>query len=187
VMADVVVVAAGAWAPALLKPAGIDLPVAPQRGPIVHQRLPGQDTHRWPVILPRGSHYLVAFDDSRIVVGATRETGAGFDDRVTAAGQAEVLTEALNVAPGLAAATLIETRVGFRPIGPDVRPMLGPVGGIEGLVIGNGLGAAGLTIGPLAGRLLAVVALGRRPELSLAPFDPLRRPASARHAIPVLR
>jgi len=187
VMADVVVVAAGAWAPALLHPLGIDLPIAPQRGQIVHLRLLGQDTQQWPVILPPGSHYLVAFDDSRIVVGATRETGAGFDYRVTAAGQAEVLTEALRVAPGLATATLVETRVGFRPVGPDVRPMLGPVGSIESLVIGNGLGAAGLTIGPLAGRLLADAALGRQPELNLAPFDPLRRPAVQRHAMPIVR
>ncbi|MGA8195500.1 MAG: hypothetical protein WB902_19240 [Acetobacteraceae bacterium] len=46
---------------------------------------------------------------------------------------------------------------------------------MKGLVIGNGLGAAGLTIGPLAGRLLADVVLDRRPALDLAAFDPLRR------------
>jgi D-amino-acid dehydrogenase len=42
-------------------------------------------------------------------------------------------------------------------------------------VIGNGLGAAGLTIGPLGGRLLADVVLDRRTALDLAAFDPLRR------------
>jgi D-amino-acid dehydrogenase len=46
---------------------------------------------------------------------------------------------------------------------------------VKGLVIGNGLGAAGLTIGPLAGRLLADVVLDRPPALDLAAFDPLRR------------
>ena len=75
-------------------------------------------------------------------------------------GQMEVLTEALRVAPGLAAATIIETRVGFRPVAPGVRPLLGTGAGAAGLVVGNGLGAAGLTIGPFAGRLLADVALG---------------------------
>ena len=49
---------------------------------------------------------------------------------------------------------MIETRVGFRPVGAEVRPLLGWVPGIEGLAIGNGLGAAGLTIGPFAGRLV---------------------------------
>jgi D-amino-acid dehydrogenase len=184
---DQVVVTAGAWAPALLQPLSLDLPVEPQRGQIMHLRLSGQDTHAWPVILPPGSHYLLTFDDSRIVVGATRETGVGFDYRVTAAGQAEVLTEALQVAPGLAAATVLETRVGFRPMSRDMLPLLGRVQTIEGLVIGNGLGAAGLTIGPFAGRLLADVALGRSPSLDLTPFDPLRPHIPGQRSLPPLR
>jgi D-amino-acid dehydrogenase len=123
IAADCVIVTAGAWAAALLSPLGVALPIEPQRGQIVHLNLPGQDTRDWPVVLPPGSHYLLAFDDSRVVVGATRESGAGFDYRVTAAGQAEVLGEALDVAPGLANATIVETRVGFRPVGPGVRPV----------------------------------------------------------------
>ncbi len=174
IAADVVVVTAGAWAPALLKPLGLALSVAPQRGQIVHLGLPGQATATWPVVLPRSSHYLLAFDDLRVVVGATRETGAGFDYRVTAAGQAEVLREALAIAPGLATATVIETRIGFRPVGPDVRPLLGLVPGVTGLLIGNGLGPSGLTIGPFAGRLLAEAALGQVPAFDMAPYDPLR-------------
>lgn len=173
--ADQVVVTAGAWAPALLRELGIDLPIRPQRGQIVHLRLAGQATQDWPVILPLGaSHYLLAFDDQRVVAGATREADAGFGYRVTAAGLAEVLANALAVAPGLAEAEVIETRIGFRPMGVEVRPLLGAARGVAGLVIGNGLGAAGLTIGPFAGRLLADVALGRSPGLDLAPFDPLR-------------
>jgi D-amino-acid dehydrogenase len=175
IAADCVVVAAGAWAPSLLRPLGIALPIEPQRGQIVHLRLPGQETRDWPVVLPPGSHYLLAFDDSRVVVGATRESGVGFDYRVTASGQAEVLAEALHVAPGLTTATIVETRVGFRPMGPGVRPLLGPVHGMAGLVIGNGLGAAGLTIGPFAGRVLADAALGRDPPLDLGPFDAMDR------------
>src|SRR5581483_959791 len=42
--AGTVVVAAGAWAGELLAPAGVVLAVAPQRGQIVHLRLPGTDT-----------------------------------------------------------------------------------------------------------------------------------------------
>ncbi|MBV9251980.1 MAG: FAD-dependent oxidoreductase, partial [Acetobacteraceae bacterium] len=174
IAADVVVVTAGAWSPALLQRLGLSLPIAPQRGQILHLRLPHVDTSKWPVVLPLGEHYLVPFDDSRVVAGATRENGVGFDYRVTADGQWQLLNEALRVAPGLSAATVIETRVGFRPLGPDARPLLGWVQGMEGLLVGNGLGAVGLTIGPLAGRLLADAALGREPEIDLAPFDPLR-------------
>jgi D-amino-acid dehydrogenase len=173
--ADAVVVAAGAWAPALLRPVGMALPVAPMRGQIVHLRLPGADTAAWPVVLPMSEHYLLAFEGSRVVVGATREVGVGFDYRVTAAGQAEVLQHALHVAPGLGEATVIETRIGFRPASADGLPLLGAVRGVDGLYVGNGLGAVGLTIGPFAGRLLADQVLGREPAMDLRPFDPLRR------------
>ncbi|MBV9747529.1 MAG: FAD-dependent oxidoreductase [Acetobacteraceae bacterium] len=174
--ADRVIVAAGAWAPALLAPLGITLAVQPQRGQITHLRLQGSDTRAWPVVLPPTSHYMLAFDNGWIVVGATRENGVGFDCRVTAAGQAEILNQALAVAPGLADATLIETRVGLRPVGPGLRPMLGRVDGLDGLVIGNGMGPSGLTIGPYAGGLLAQLARDQQPDLDLAPYDPLRRP-----------
>jgi len=141
---------------------------------ITHLRLEGVETGSWPVVLPPGSHYLIAFEGGRVVAGATRERGTGFDCRVTAAGQAEVLNQALAVAPGLGQATLIETRVGFRPLGPDARPLLGAAAELEGLVIGNGMGPSGLTIGPFARRLLAQAALGQPPDLPLEPYDPFR-------------
>jgi D-amino-acid dehydrogenase len=186
VEADCVIVTAGAWAASLLRPLGLALPIEPQRGQIVHLLLPGHETDHWPVILPPGGHYLLAFEAGRIVVGATRESGAGFDFRVTAAGQAEVLHQALRVAPGLGAATVVETRVGFRPVGPDIRPMLGAAPNLPGLTIGNGLGAAGLTIGPFAGRLLADAVLGHPALLDLSPFDP-SRPSASNAGAPPLR
>ena len=177
IAADAVLVAAGAWARALLAPLGIGLAVEPQRGQITHLRVADPETRAWPVVLPLSGHYLLAFDDQRVVVGATRETGAGFDYRVTAGGQAEVLNQALAVAPGLADATLIETRIGFRPFGATLLPLLGRVAGLEGLVIGNGLGAGGLTMGPYSGRLLTDLLLGRAPAQDLTRFDPLRDPS----------
>ncbi|KWT60711.1 oxidoreductase [Streptomyces albus subsp. albus] len=175
IAADAVVVAAGAWAPELLAPVGITVRIAPQRGQIAHLSLPGADTGRWPVVIPRATgHYLVPFDGSRVVAGATRESGTGFDHRVTAGGLAEVLTEALAVAPGLADATHLETRVGFRPVGPDIRPLLGRVPGLDGLIVADGLGPTGLTIGPWAGRVAALLATGANPGLDLGAYDPVR-------------
>jgi D-amino-acid dehydrogenase len=173
--ADAVVAAAGAWTPAFVQPAGAVVRVTPQRGQIVHLSLGSAGTGHWPVILPADSgHYLLAFDDSRVVAGATREPGTGFDYRVTAAGLSEVLAQALAVAPGLASATYLETRVGFRPAGPDSRPLLGPVAGVAGLIVATGLGAEGLTMGPYAGGIAARAALGLEPGIDLTPFDPLR-------------
>jgi D-amino-acid dehydrogenase len=95
------------------------------------------------------------------------------DYRVTPAGLAEILSQALAVAPGLAGGTYLETRVGFRPMGPGVRPLLGPVPGLDGLVVATGLGASGLTMGPLAGSLAAQAALGLPRAIDLEPFAPL--------------
>lgn len=173
--ADVVVAATGAWTRSFAEPAGVTVAVDAQRGQIMHISLGGVDTSRWPVILPGASgHYLLAFDDSRIVAGATRETGSGFDYRVTPGGLAELLERALAVAPGLASGTYLETRVGFRPMGPDIRPLLGSVPRVPGLVVATGLGASGLTMGPYAGAIAARTALGEPPGIDLAPFDPAR-------------
>jgi D-amino-acid dehydrogenase len=171
--ADFVVIAAGAWAPKMLEPTGLSLPVAPQRGQIVHLRRLGTDTARWPVLMPLNSYYLLAFEDSRVVVGASRETNSGFDHRLTAAGVAEVLNAGLAVAPGLASWTLHEIRIGFRPLADDNRPKLGPVPGVDNLLVGNGLGPSGLTMGPYCGRLLAEAVLGK--PVDFGPFALGRR------------
>lgn len=120
--ADEVIAATGAWTPELLKPLGMDISVDPQRGQIIHLHLPEEDTSEWPVVLPVSSHYMLAFDDNRVVVGATREEGSGFDYRLTAGGIQDVLYEALGVAPGLSKGTISEARIGFRPMGPDILP-----------------------------------------------------------------
>jgi len=172
--ADAAIITTGAWSSELLRPLGLSIKVAPQRGQIIHMRLEGRDTQAWPIVQPLNGYYMLAFDGGRIVVGATRESGSGFDYRVTAGGVAEVLNFGLAWAPGLARAEIIETRIGFRPMAIDDRPMLGAVTGIAGLFVGNGLGHSGLTLGPFAGKLLAELALGRAPELDLAPFAPFR-------------
>jgi D-amino-acid dehydrogenase len=175
--ADAVVVAGGVWAAPLLANLGLRLPIDAQRGQILHLRLPGTATGLWPVILQQTSHYMLSFDDSRIVAGATREDGTGLDYRVTASGQRELLDRALTLAPGLADATVVETRIGFRPMPASGAPLLGKAPGFEGLLIGNGLGSSGLTIGPLAGKLIAAEALRHATEIDLAPYAPFAKAA----------
>ncbi|MFF1635210.1 NAD(P)/FAD-dependent oxidoreductase [Leifsonia sp. NPDC058248] len=158
--ADAVVLATGAWTNRILEPLGRSVPVQPQRGQITHLRIEGVETGGWPSVHPVGDHYLVAFDGGRIAAGATRETGSGFDARVTAAGQKHVLDRALALAPGLADATFIETRVGLRPLPDHELPTVGPLDGLDGLFVNAGFGAGGLTMGPLAGERLADRMLG---------------------------
>jgi D-amino-acid dehydrogenase len=165
-----VIIAAGAWSNALGAAFGADIDVRPQRGQIAHFVVDDPACAQWPVVSPLAEHYLLAFP-GRVVAGATREDGAGFDARVTAAGCAEVLGNALSVAPGLADATLHEVRVGLRPVATRGYPYLGAVPGAGGAFLATGHGASGLTYGPWSGLQVADAALGE-PHEDLTPFAP---------------
>ena len=165
-----VVIAGGAWSRRFSDQLGLDIPVAPQRGQIIHLDLGGADTSSWPIVSAFRDHYMVPWPDSRVAAGATRETGSGFEPKATAAGIVEVLSEALRVAPGLAGASIRETRVGLRPLSADGLPVMGAVPGWEGLYLNTGHGASGLQLGPFSGRLVADAALGCEPGFDLSSF-----------------
>ncbi|MBT2282667.1 FAD-binding oxidoreductase [Paenibacillus polymyxa] len=171
-LADEVVVCAGAWANELLKPLGIHFKVHYQKAQIMHLHVTdGEDTGRWPVIMPPSDQYLLAFDQQKIVIGATHENDVeGYDTRVTAGGMQEVLNKGLELAPGLANSIFQEVRVGFRPFTPGFLPVMGAVPGWQGLITANGLGASGLTMGPFIGSQLAKLALGMELDIDIEPY-----------------
>ena len=169
-----VAIAGGAWSEAFGHQLGVTIKVAPQRGQIIHLGLRGTDTSEWPMISAFHHHYLVAWPDSRVVAGATRETGSGFAPHTTAAGVREVLSEAMRVAPGLAGAEIREIRVGLRPFTVDTLPVLGGVPGVGGVFLVTGHGPTGLTLGPYSGKLVAGLMLGKLPESDLSPFSVAR-------------
>jgi D-amino-acid dehydrogenase len=169
-----VVIAGGAWSPALGDQLGVRLPVAPQRGQIAHLQVAGAATGTWPVVHGFRDHYMVCWDGGRVVAGASRETGSGFDPRVTAGGVRHVLDEALRVAPGLAGADLLEVRVGLRPLSADGLPVLGAIPGVAGVLLATGHGPSGLTLGPYSARLVCDLLLGRPAGPELAPFSVTR-------------
>lgn len=154
-----VVIAGGAWSQQFGAQLGLALPIAPQRGQIIHLSLPGTETAHWPVITAFHGHYILPWPDGRVVVGATREQG-GFAPHTTAAGIREVLDEALRVAPGLADAAIADIRVGLRPSTPDSLPVLGAVPTVANVYLVTGHGANGLQLGPFSGKVIAGLALG---------------------------
>lgn len=162
-----VIVTAGAWANELLAPLGINFLVSGQKAQIVHLQLQDIETDFWPVVSPPNNQYLISFPNGKVVVGATHEDDMEFDTRVTAGGVHEVLQKALHVAPGLGNSTLLEVRVGFRPFTPGFLPVLGVVPTWDGLIVANGLGASGLTVGPFLGAQLAKLAMGRQTDINI--------------------
>lgn len=174
---DRVIVAAGAWTNAVLEPLGVSIPVAPQKGQIMHLGMGDTDTSRWPIVGGFGSQYILTFAPSRVVCGATRETGSGYDLRVTAGGLNAVTNEALRVAPGLADGTLLEMRVGLRPLSDDGLPFIDRVQGHESVVVSAGHGPSGLQLGPWSGLLAAELAMDQAPSSNIEPFALGRTPA----------
>ncbi|WP_226679204.1 NAD(P)/FAD-dependent oxidoreductase [Mesobacillus jeotgali] len=169
--ADSIIITAGAWAPELLKPLGMQLSISPQKAQIIHLMLEDKETGSWPVVMPPNNQYILAFDGGRVVIGATHEDEKGFDSRPTLGGMHEIIDKGLTVAPGLADATYLETKVGFRPVAPNFLPIIGAVPGFDNLYMANGLGASGLTVGPYLGAQLAKLASGEDVELDLEQYD----------------
>ncbi len=183
ISSDTVIVAAGAWSAELCRPLNLHFEVKPQRGQILHLKVSESNTEALPVIVPvLSDYYMLGFRDSRIVLGATRETGCGFDFRATAGGVCEILLEGLRIAPGLKNATLKEIRIGFRPMSKDGLPLLGRPSSLTGLVVATGLGRYGLTLGPYVGLLAAQLALGEAPLSDISCFRPDRLAAEERSA-----
>ncbi len=170
--AEAVLIAGGAWSSAFGAALGIEVPVEPQRGQILHLDVGEADrpSGEWPILKAFRHQYQVPWPDGRVACGATREAGSGFDPRITLDGLREVSTEALRMAPGLAGARHVESRVGLRPVSPDGLPILGPVPSVEGAFVATGHGPTGLTLGPYSGKVVAQVLRGVEPAASLASF-----------------
>lgn len=169
--ADQVIATTGAWMNELLEPFGVEgLYVRPQKAQILHLHYDKLETGNLPVIKPPTNQYLLSFDDHRFVMGATTESKVGYNTDVTAAGIHEILTKGLEVAPALKDSAIIEARVGFRPMTEGSLPVIGSLQGLDGLLYANGLGASGLTAGPLMGQQLAKLALGEETDLNLEDY-----------------
>ena len=172
--AGAVLIAGGAWSTTFSRQLDVQLPVAPQRGQIVHLHLPGQDSAAWSIVMGFNGHYQVPWPGGRVAVGATRETGGGYAARATVGGVREVLHEALRLAPGLRDAAIHDIRVGLRPYTTDHLPLLGAVPGVSGAYLATGHGPTGLTLGPFSGKLVAEQALEQPIAWDLAPFSATR-------------
>ncbi|MFJ5624068.1 NAD(P)/FAD-dependent oxidoreductase [Peribacillus loiseleuriae] len=170
-VASKVIVCAGAWANQLFQPLGINFQVSFQKAQIVHLELPETETSAWPVVMPPNDQYMLAFDNQKIVVGATHENTVMYDTRLTVGGLQDVMNKALDIAPGLSDSTFLEARVGFRPFTPGFLPIIGSMPGWDGLIVANGLGASGLTMGPYIGLQLAKLALALPLDIELELYD----------------
>lgn len=155
---DVVVICAGCWTATSAEWLGTrPIPIEPVRGQIVSVDTPVPAFG--PIVWGRGA-YLVPKRDGSLVIGATLER-VGFDRRVTAAGVRSLLVEAEALVPELSAQGFRGAWAGLRPDTPDHLPLVGPVPGIDGVVLAAGHYRNGVLLSPITGRLVADGVLGK--------------------------
>lgn len=174
--AGAVVLAAGAWSAQIggLPPSAVP-PVRPVKGQIIRLQGPAGASVLTTCIRARvRGHqiYVVPRLDGRIVVGATQEE-MGFDTSVTAEGIHELLSDLIDICPGLADLELVETMAGLRPGTPDNAPVVGTTE-VDGLIIATGHFRNGIILAPITAAAVADLLAGRSVEDEMAPFGPER-------------
>jgi glycine/D-amino acid oxidase-like deaminating enzyme len=81
-----------------------------------------------------------------------------------------VLRHAGELFPQLRGVRSVERWAGMIDVMPDEIPVLGPVGGWDGLLLATGFSGHGFGIGPAAGYVMAQLAGGQQPVVDLAAF-----------------
>ena len=154
----------GAWSAQLLP----ELQVFPVKGQMLSLQTPRGALRR--VIFGPGT-YFVPREDGLVVVGATSERNAGFNEGLTPQGQttlqegiAALLPEAINWPP-------MERWWGFRPCTPDEGPLLGQ-SPIAGLWLACGHHRNGVLMAGATAELIADLASGSAPRKDLAALLP---------------
>lgn len=165
---DQVVIALGPWAPDVLEPRGIRLPLAVKRGYHQHFRACGNKVLSRPVVDAENGFAIAPMDQ-----GIRITTGAEFaprDAKPTPVQLRRLMPVAEQLLP---LGEPIETRpwLGSRPCFPDCMPAIGRVPGHPGLWLAIGHGHLGLTLGPVTGRLIAEMMTGATPFCDPAPYS----------------
>ncbi len=155
-----VVVALGPWAPDLLEPLGLKLPMAVKRGYHRHFTARGNAALERPVVDVANGYLITPMEQ-----GIRLTTGAEFaarDAESTPVQFDRLMPKARELFP-LGERVDDKTWVGSRPCFPDSRPVIGRAPGHGGLWLAIGHAHWGLTLGPSTGRLLADMITGATP------------------------
>jgi D-lysine oxidase len=162
-----VIVALGPWAPDLLEPLGLKLPMAVKRGYHRHFRAQGNAALARPVVDVENGYLITPMEQ-----GIRLTTGAEFAARDAAPTPVQfdrLIPQARALFP-LGERADDKTWLGSRPCFPDSRPVIGRAPGLPGLWLAIGHAHWGLTLGPSTGRLLAEIIAGEPPFCDPAPY-----------------
>jgi D-amino-acid dehydrogenase len=162
-----VVVALGPWAPDLLIPMRLRLPMAVKRGYHRHFRGEGNATLARPVVDVDFGYLITPMEQ-----GIRLTTGAEFaarDAPPTPEQFDRLMPRARTLFP-LGSRADDKTWMGSRPCFPDSRPVIGRAPGSRDMWLAIGHAHWGLTLGPVTGLLIAQMMTGETPFCDPAPY-----------------
>lgn len=153
--ADHVVLATGPFSLKLSRRLGVRLPVQPGKG--YHRDIAvgpeGAPPIRTACVLNEASVFCTPMDGFMRFAGTMEFSGL---NGLLRPDRLQQLTEAGRTCfPRLGDEEPISEWCGLRPMSADGLPIVGPLGGIDGLSIATGHGMLGLTLGPVTGRIIA--------------------------------
>ena len=172
--ADLVVLTAGAWTGSLAEPFGLRIPLQPAAGYSCTIAAPS-DGPKVPVVLPESRVVLTPLQ-GRLRFGGTLEL-SGFRTSIDEGRYRAVVRAGLGALASEVPRPAEDPWFGLRPLTSDGLPVIGWVPRVEGVMIAAGHGMLGFTQAPITGDLVADLAAGRRPALSIGPFRPDRLPS----------
>lgn len=178
IAAGVVVSTQNIWARELEAWTGIAQPIAAERHRVLALQGPQAYTPAMPVfkdLASPGLLYARSYGRGQMLVseGLPGETLATPDDRqgeVSMDLVAEIGEQVAERFPSFAEAGLASSWTGVYDVTPDWNPVLGPVPGVPGLVVGHGFSGHGFKLSPAVGRVLSQAALGLPTDVPLAPY-----------------
>jgi glycine/D-amino acid oxidase-like deaminating enzyme len=177
--AGTVVLAAGVWSPALLRTAGVVLPIETELHRVAVLAHPaGQGTPVACIDSTTQTYFRPEAGASMTLVGAfAGQRGADPDAMASAAGEdlAPLVQAASHRVPALEDAGIVRGVTGVYDMTPDARPLLGRLPGLDGLIVAAGFSGMGFKISPAVGEGIAgLIAGAPAGSVDLAPFRPDR-------------
>ena len=170
--AGAVLVANGPWSQHTAEWLGMDVPVIPLRGQIVHLSPPlGTPMPQHSIFHETG--YVLPKAGGDLLVGTTEER-AGFDPYPTMEAQNSILEAVIRIAPNVLDAPIRDLTACLRPYSLDEMPILGPVPGTESLYLATGHGYKGITLALISGNAMAQQIANGASDIDIAPFSPAR-------------
>lgn len=167
--ADSVVIATGAWMPALARPLGVKVRVQAGRG--YSFTVATGEPARHPVYLPFQRIACTPYQ-GRFRIAGTMEFRSPDEPAQPRRIQA-IVAQAREMFTGLDLDDRRDEWVGSRPVTPDGLPLVGATRA-PGVFVAGGHGMWGIVLGPVTGKLLAERIVTGRTDPAIAPFDPLR-------------